>query len=430
MGRRWVVLWLAVLLVLTGIVARSGAILALSLPVLIYIGAALLMSPGRVSLDIQRFQNAHFVHAGAPVNIKLTVANEGAYLPEVEIRDELPPGLAEQTGSSHIRAAFDRGEKIDFDYSIDSRRGIHKFNQVEIISSDPFGLFPQHISVVLYNQLSAIPAVQALRSIHIQPQQTRPYPGPIRSRKGGSGTDFFGIREYQAGDPMRWVNWQVTARHAEDLFTNQFEQENIADVGIIVDARHQTDVTGSAGSETLFEYSIRIAAALADAFLRDGNRVSLLVYGYGMDRVFPGYGKAQRERILRCLAQARTGQNYPLETLNYLPTRLFPARSQLVMVSPLSRHDAPQLIQLKAAGYDVLIVSPDPVDFQARAMADQPFIVEAVKLAQVERALLLKKLFRAGIKVVDWKVDQPVDRAIQTATRQQRHAPRPVRWQR
>ncbi|HSV86327.1 MAG TPA: hypothetical protein VLH85_07115, partial [Levilinea sp.] len=119
-----------------------------------------------------------------------------------------------------------------------------------------------------------------------------------------------------------------------------------------------------------------------------------------------------------------------LETLNYLPARMFPARSQLVMVSSLSRHDTSQLIRLKAAGYELLIVSPDPVDFQARILINQPNIAEATRLAQVERALLLKKLFRAGIQIVDWKVTQPADHAIQKAVRQQRGAIRPVRWQR
>jgi uncharacterized protein (DUF58 family) len=430
MQRRWLVVWLAVLLALVGITTRSGGLISLSLPILIYLGAGLLLSPGRAKLDIQRFQNTDFEIQGKPVEIKLVVINQGPGLSEISIEENLPTGVKLQSGCSSIRTILDAGEQVDFDYTINAKRGIHKFQNVQVTAGGPFWLFRSRLALPVYNQLMVVPEIKPLQRIPIHPQQTRPYPGPIRSRKGGSGTDFFGIREYQVGDPIRWVNWQAAARNSEELYTNLFERENIADVGIIVDARQQTDVRGANGKEPLFEYSISIAASLADAFLNDGNRVSLLVYGFGMDRVFPGYGKAQRERILRCLAQARTGHNYPLETLNYLPARLFPARSQLVMVSPLSRHDTPQLIRLQAAGYDLLIVSPDPVDFQARAMADEPNIAEAVRIANVERGLLMRKLFRAGIHVVDWKVDQPVDRALQIAIRSQVRSTRPVRWQR
>lgn len=428
--RRSVVISLVIVMILVGILARSGAMLALSLPLLIYIGAGLFLAPAQVKLDLQRFPSADHVNAGAAVTVKLTVTNQGRFIPEIQVEDGVPPGLNLIKGTSGVRASLAPREEIRFEYSVTSARGIHLYSQVNVKTSDPFDLFPQRRAAALSDRIIAMPDKISLHPIRIQPPQTRPYPGVIHARKGGSGIDFYGIREYQPGDAMRWVNWQTAARHAEDLFTNQFEQENIADVGIIVDARQQTDVVDPAGGDALFEYSIRVALGLAETFLNDGNRVSLLVYGYGMDRVFPGYGKAQRERIQRCLAQARTGHNYPLESLNYLPTRLFAARSQLVMVSPLSRNDAPQLIRLKAAGYDVLIISPDPVDFQARILSHRPNISEAVRLAQVERALLLQKIFRAGIRVVDWKVTQPADHAIQTATRQQLRVMRPIRWQR
>ena len=80
-----------------------------------------------------------------------------------------------------------------------------------------------------------------------------------------------------------------------------------------------------------------------EALLNDGNRVGLLIYGFGMERTFRGYGKVQQERIMYALGQARTGHNFALESLGYLPTRFFPAGSQIVMVSPLLRTDVPAL---------------------------------------------------------------------------------------
>ena len=88
------------------------------------------------------------------------------------------------------------------------------------------------------------------------------------------------MREYQASDPQRQINWKLSARAERDLYTNIFEQERVADVGLIVDARQRTNVTGI--DDSLFEHSVRAAAALAENFLDDGNRVGLLVYGSGL----------------------------------------------------------------------------------------------------------------------------------------------------
>ncbi len=76
-------------------------------------------------------------------------------------------------------------------------------------------------------------------------------------------------------------NWWLSARHQQEVYTNVFEQERIADVGLVLDARERSSVTPN--GESLFEYSVQVTAALAEAFLNDGNRVGLLVYGRGLE---------------------------------------------------------------------------------------------------------------------------------------------------
>jgi uncharacterized protein (DUF58 family) len=225
------------------------------------------------------------------------------------------------------------------------------------------------------------------------------------------------VREYQVGDPIRWINWKVSARHSGMLFTNVFEKERIADVGIIVDARQQTDI--QLGEDSLFEHSVYAAASLADAFLDAGNRVGVLVYGRGMERTFPGYGKVQRERILESLAYAKTGVNYALESLELLPTCLFPARSQILMISPLNADDYGVLVRLRAAGYELLIISPDPVAYEIVKYKTGKIATTAQRLATIERTLLIRRLQRAGILVVDWNVNDQLDKILSTILAQQ-----------
>ncbi len=218
---------------------------------------------------------------------------------------------------------------------------------------------------------------------------------------------FFGVRDYRTGDPLRWINWRMSSRSAGGLFANEFEQEKVADVGIVLDARARSYPEHP--HEGLFEAAVLAAGSLADLFLSEGNRVALLVYGHSWERVQPGYGKVQRERIRTQLARARTGTNYALQSLTYLPTRMFPPRSQIVMVSPLLPEDRDVLVAIRSMGYSLLLVSPDPADEEVRRRAPAPAgraddaFRSALRFAGLERAIVFASLRRAGIVVMDWQ---------------------------
>jgi uncharacterized protein (DUF58 family) len=264
------------------------------------------------------------------------------------------------------------------------------------------------------------PTTQKLRSIPVRPPRTRGFAGPIPARQGGSGVDFFGVREYQMGDRLRSVNWRITARHEERIFSNVFEQERIADIGLILDARQQNDVR--IANDSLFEHSVRATAALAEAFLNDGNRVGLLVYGSGIEGVFPGYGRVQRDRILRALGRAAAGHHFVFEKLDRLPTRFFPAQSQIVFVGPVTNDDAPTLNRLRALGYDVMVISPDPIAYEMQSLQSSDSHVRtqyAGRIARAERLLNLQTLKRCGVQVVEWDVDAPLDGVLRTSLARQ-----------
>jgi uncharacterized protein (DUF58 family) len=230
------------------------------------------------------------------------------------------------------------------------------------------------------------------------------------ARAGGTGTEFFGVREYQPGDPPRAINWRASARHAEALYSNEFQQERVADIGIVLDGRLRTNEF--AGGHSLFEHSVQAAAALADALLTQGNRVGLLVYSSYLRWTLPGYGKVQRERILHSLAHAKSGGSEVFSVLENLPTRLFPPESQIILVSPLTDDDLMPLVQLRAQGYQVLVVSPDPVKFELSYLSRNFNVDLAARVIHMERTLLLQRIQRASIQVLDWNVAEPFDLVV------------------
>jgi uncharacterized protein (DUF58 family) len=247
--------------------------------------------------------------------------------------------------------------------------------------------------------LRVLPVVEKLEKLSISPRRTRVFSGMIRARESGAGVEFFGTRAYSPGDPRRHLNWKAGARW-DLLITNQFEQERVADVGIILDARNIAEIRTDHAS--LFEHSVAAAASLADYFIRQGNRVGLLIYGHFIQWVFPGYGKGQRARILAALAGAVLGEHAVFREFGNLPTRLFPAESQVVLVSPLRSEDVHPLRFLRALGYRTLTVSPDPIAFEKQLIPEGPISELAERIARTERSATLAKLRCSGIQVIDW----------------------------
>ncbi|MBN2004602.1 MAG: DUF58 domain-containing protein [Anaerolineae bacterium] len=411
----------AYIFLLLGMVMFNGEMLAYAVPFLVCLFAAFLQSPGKPAFQVTRTLSNTCVTQDVPVEVVLTIRNAGERIEECFVEDMLPAGLVLMKGDVRVAARLAPGELLTLTYTVSAKRGSYAFRHTHIVACEHLGLFRRRTLLDAPERLLVMPTQLRLRRVSIRPLQTRGYAGPVPARRGGPGVDFFGVREYQPGDPQRWINWRISARHTRSevdtrLFTTEFEQERVADVGLILDARRRNDY--HIGGRSLFEYSVSAAAALSGAFLSDGNRVGLLIYGRGLEWTFPGYGKVQRKRVLRALAQAKTGDSLVFESLDYLPTRFFPAKSQVVLISPLCDDDPPMLSRLRSRGYQVLVVSPDPLRFEVsckESVSDNQDVAVALRLARLERQLLMRKLRSAGIAVVDWDVDAAFDQVVHAA---------------
>ena len=408
--------------VLSGLGTLSGSFLAVAVPLALYLAAVLVYRPYDVRLRIYRRLSHDHVRPATKITVDLVITNDGEDLEELLIEDEVPAGLTSD-GDTSLLLSLPSGASHTLTYHVEGARGSYRFEQTQVTVSERFGLFRRQRPYPVHSRLSVLPASPSLRSLKIRPARTRGFAGPIPSRQGGSGTDFYGVRSYEPGDPPQWINWRLSARHPREIYTNQFEQERIADVGLILDARERTNV--STRDSSLFEHSVEVTAALADSFLHDGNRVGLLVYGRGLERTFPGYGKLQRQRILYALAMAQVGDSLVFDSLDYLPTRFFAAKSQLVLVSPLCDDDPPVLTRLRARGYQILVISPDPVDFERRGQAPSRTLDMAIRIAQAERQLRIRQLERVGVVVINWQVGQALDATVQAGLK--RYLPQALR---
>lgn len=395
-------------LVLIGLATLNGAVLALSIPLVVYLGLGLLTSPAPLALSLER--SVRLLEGGGwdSAELTLNLTNHGSRQAELLVRQALPPGLAVVSGPLTVAATLYPGQNLAFTCTLRGRRGDYNLPPVRVRARETFGLFGRQARLSSPDESSFLlpPPYEPLHTpIAIWPRQTRVFAGYIPARVGGMGVDFFGVRDYQPGDALRHLNWRAIARHDRQLFSNEFEQERVADVGLILDARQRS--VRLARDEAMFEHGIAAVAALSDAFLTAGNRVSLLVYGQYLDWTLPGYGKLQRQRILQALSRARIGDSQVFDRLENLPVRLFPPQSQLAVVSPLLPDDAAHLTGLVAHGYSLLVISQDGVAFEAARLPATPARELATRMARVERRLLFRRLQQAGIHVENWDVSVP-----------------------
>ena len=401
-------------LILFGLGTMSRTFLVLALPLVIFVLTGIIFGAQTPQVKAERNLSAWRVPIDMPVTVKVTFTNQSEKLEQIWAADSLPADLEKISGETSFLASLDPGESATIEYTVRARRGTYNFAPLHASTSDYLGIVRRTIPLRLGGSIAVLPDIHRIPPVPIHPQQTRGYPGTIPARLGGPGITFFGVREYQVGDSMHQVNWRASARHPYSLYSNDFEQERAADIGLILDCRRESYLATS--KQSMFEYSVTATASLAQSFLDDGNRVGLVQYGQYIAWTFPGYGKVQRERILAALAQAHPGVSL-VDHLEYLPVRFFSPRSQIILVSPLQNKDLEVLFNFRSRGYALLVISPNPVSFEMAHLPDQAPVQVAGRIARLERVVLLRQLQQAGIRVLDWDLSLPFEQAVLTLTR-------------
>jgi uncharacterized protein (DUF58 family) len=401
-------------LFLAGVLARRADPIWMALPFLAYLGLGIWQSPSAGNLRFDATRSVEKNGAGCS-EVKIAVHNRGAETVQLRLIDSLQPGMQLAEGQMQTLAVLQAGEQARMQYAFLSGRGNFTWETVRVVVSDPFGLVETEVILPAAARIQVQPELKKLRPFPLRPQRTLHTAGSIPARLGGRGTNFWGVREYHPGDPLRRLDWRRTARHPGQFFSKEFEQEEIADIGLILDARQKTDLR--LGHESLFEHSASAAASLAEVFLRQGNRVSLLIFGKEIDFLFPGCGKIQLNRILHALSKAAPEADPGYDSFQFVPLHMFSKRSLIMILSPLAHEDWRLFPRLRAYGYQALLISPDPIDYIRRALPDDRITRLATRLTQVERRLEIGKITQLWIPVVEWRVDQPLAPLVRAAIR-------------
>lgn len=92
-GRSTFLFALIFALLLFGLATLNGGVIALAIPLLVYLGAGLMQQPDVPRLSVSRVLSAERADPDKPVTVTVTVTNQGAPLREISIEDALPSSL-------------------------------------------------------------------------------------------------------------------------------------------------------------------------------------------------------------------------------------------------------------------------------------------------------------------------------------------------
>ena len=123
------------------------------------------------------------------------------------------------------------------------------------------------------------------------------FAGEYHSAFRGRGMAFSEVREYQFGDDIRYIDWNVTARFGHP-YVKIFEEERELTVMLLVDVSRSGDFGTVSGTKR--ELMTEIAAVLAYSVIANNDKVGLILFSDRVEKYIPPKkGRGHMLRIVR-----------------------------------------------------------------------------------------------------------------------------------
>jgi uncharacterized protein (DUF58 family) len=181
------------------------------------------------------------------------------------------------------------------------------------------------------------------------------FAGDYHSVFKGRGMNFEDVREYQPGDEIRAIDWNVTARLGT-AFVKKFTEERELTVVLVVDV----SASGNFGSvsQSKRELAAEVACLLAFSAIRNNDKVGLLLFSDRVELFIPPKkGRSHTLRIIREIlffepAGRGTAPALALDYLNKVVTR----RAVVFFVSDFQTGDFSRELSVSGRRHDFIAI--------------------------------------------------------------------------
>jgi uncharacterized protein (DUF58 family) len=275
--------------------------------------------------------------------------------------------------------------------------------------------------------LACRPVVTPARGLRVYPE-TEPFAaveampaaaglvGNHRSRRPGEGGELAGVRPFAPGDRLRRIDWRVSLR-TRDLHVASTLSDRDAEVLLLLDVLGEAGASGGVkGSASVLDTTVRAAAAIAEHYLKRGDRVSLLEYGSGGRRLRPATGRRQYLTVLEWLLDVRPEETDHVPGNHVFGVQHVSADALVVVLTPLvDPRAADMLAGLTQSGRYTVAVDTLPAGITPPQRS--PWTPLASRVWRIERENVLGRLREHGVPVVEWAGAGSLDLVLRDVAR-------------
>lgn len=196
--------------------------------------------------------------------------------------------------------------------------------------------------------------LQKVRKIEIKTRRLSDhiFSGEYHTSFKGRGMSFAEVRQYQYGDDIRSIDWNVTARYNEP-YIKVFEEERELTLMLMI------DISGSQnfGSTEQFKKDIvtEMAATLAFSATTNNDKIGLMLFTDQIELYIPPKkGKSHVLRIIRELIQFEPKSNKTniSQALEYL-SKVMKKKAIVFLISDFMTQDYDQKLKIAAKKHDI-----------------------------------------------------------------------------
>lgn len=212
--------------------------------------------------------------------------------------------------------------------------------------------------------MEAIELLKKVRRIEIKTRglSRHIFAGEYHSAFKGRGIAFSEVREYQYGDDIRNIDWNVTARFNHP-YVKIYEEERELTVMLLIDVSG----SGSFGTTKGFKKDImtEVAAVLAFSAIYNNDKIGVIFFTDNVEKFIPPQkGRKHILRIIRELLDFRPQSNRTnlSEPLRFL-TNAIKKRSTAFIISDFIVPDFEEALRIAASKHDVVALKvSDPLE--------------------------------------------------------------------
>jgi uncharacterized protein (DUF58 family) len=225
------------------------------------------------------------------------------------------------------------------------RRGLVRLDTIEVCTSFPFGIIRRTRRLSCPQDMIVYPRIGMLNRHLALEYREAVESGAMTSNRRGGNDEFYGVREYRAGDNIRSIHWRSTARRGS-LMIREMAANAPPQLIVVLNLRTWRDRDD--GPEKL-ERAIEVAASLICYGYFENFAVGLAIAGIADEvAVAPRMGRDARGTMLRQLALIEPGKIVPTRAIEF-PNRVA-GRAEWVAVTLHTSDDVRDLFPPGAIG--------------------------------------------------------------------------------